>query len=743
MLKEKSEKLGVIAGTSAGYQFGTFKGVFTPSILTILGVIMYLRFGWVLGNVGLIPTLIIVTLSTSITLLTALSISALATNMRVKGGGAYFIISRSLGIEAGAAIGLPLYLSQALSISFYIVGFSESIIQVMPFLNLSIKAVGVITLLIVFVLAIKSADLALKTQYVILVLIVLSLVSLFMGSGEKLSPLAAEVPVPQEEGFWIVFAVFFPAVTGVLTGLSMSGDLKSPEKAIPLGTLSAVGCSYFIYMAIPVFLAGIVKDHRILLVDSMIMYKVARWGPFILLGLWGATLSSAVGSMLGAPRTLQAIARDGIVFRIIGRAFGKNQEPRVALLITFILALTGILTGDLNMIAPVLTMFFLITYGILNLSAGFGRLIGSPAWRPRYRIHWGFSFAGAFGCFAAMLMINPGATLIAVFISITVYFLIKRRRLKTRWGDFRYGILMLMVQFGLYRLSQKEPNIESWRPNILVLSGSPTTRWHLIEIADALSRGYGLLSVAAIVPLKYGSYERKENMERTIAGYLQERDVTALVKIYPASDVIGGISDLIKGYGFGPVEPNTILIGESAQESNLVKFAELVRTLHENRRNVIIVKEGEAGNSERKKRRIDIWWGQKGRNAGLILALAQLLSTSQPWRNARISIKTIFSAAGDRADIEEGLRTFAEQGRLDASIEAVLADNSDLFAVVENSSRDADLIFLGLRSPGPDESLESYSSYLRNVFQCTTGIPTVGYVLASENLDFKKIFLPA
>lgn len=742
-VRVKSEKLtGIIGTENAGYQFGTFKGVFTPSILTIIGVIMYLRFGWVLGNVGLIPTLLIVTLSTSITFLTALSISALATNMRVKGGGAYFIISRSLGIEAGAAVGLPLYLSQALSISFYIVGFSESIVQVMPFLNLSIKTVGIVTLVIVFILAIKSTDLALKIQYIILFLIALSLVSFFMGTGEKLSPLAAEVSVPQQEGFWIVFAVFFPAVTGVLTGLSMSGDLRSPEKAIPLGTLSALGCSYFIYMAIPVFLAGIVKDHRILLVDSMIMYKIARWGPFILLGLWGATLSSAVGSMLGAPRTLQAIARDGIVFRIIGRAYGTHQEPRAAILITFILALAGVLAGDLNMIAPVLTMFFLITYGILNLSAGFGKLIGSPAWRPKFRIHWGFSFAGAFGCFAAMLMINPGATFIAIFISTAVYLLIKRRRLKTRWGDFRYGILMLMVQFGLYRLSQKEPNIESWRPNILVLSGSPTNRWHLIEIADALSRGYGLLTVAAIVPLKYASYERKENMERTIAGYLQERDVTALVKIYPASDVIGGISDLIKGYGFGPVEPNTILIGETAQESNLAKFAELVRNLHENKRNVIIVKEGEANNSGRKKRQIDIWWGQKGRNAGLILALAQLLNTSQPWRNSKLSIKTIFSATEDRAEIEEGLRAFAEQGRLDATIEAVLADNSDLFSIIEKSSRDADFIFLGLRSPNPDESLEDYSSYLRQIFQCTTGIPSIAYVLASENLDFKKIFLP-
>jgi solute carrier family 12 sodium/potassium/chloride transporter 2 len=724
-----------------GYQFGTFKGVFTPSMLTILGVIMYLRFGWVIGNVGLVPTLIIVTLSTSITFFTALSISALATNMRVKGGGAYYIISRSLGIEAGAAIGLPLFLAQALSIAFYIIGFAESIVQILPFLNM--KVVGLITLVLMFILALKSADLALKTQYFILLLIVLSLLSFFMGTGENIKPLASNTMLPEKEHFWIVFAVFFPAVTGIMAGLSMSGDLKRPEKAIPWGTLAAVACSYVIYTAIPIFFVRLVKDNNLFLVDSMIMYKVARWGPLILLGLWGATLSSAIGSLLGAPRTLQAIAKDGIVFRFISRGFGKNDEPMTAILVSFLIALMGILAGDLNMIAPVLSMFFLTTYGLLNLSAGFGRLIGSPAWRPKFRIHWGFSFAGAFGCFAAMFMINPGATFIAIFISIIVYIITKRRRLKARWGDMKYGILMLMIQFGLYKLSTKNPNIESWRPNILVLSGSPTSRWYLIEIADALSHGYGLLTVGAILPEKNISYQRKENMEKTITNYLEERNVKALVKVYLADDVIGGISALIKGYGFGPVEPNTILIGETAQESNLYGFTELIRMIHENKKNVLIVKEGEIPKDRRKGRQIDIWWGQKGENAGLILALAHLLGTSPLWRNAKMVLKTIVSSADDQKEIEKGLRTFAEQGRLEVSVETVSLHDSGLFPTIEKSSRNADFIFIGLRPPSTEEPDEKYGEYLNGIFQNTKGIPSVAYVLASEDLDFKKIFLSA
>lgn len=721
-----------------GYQFGTLKGVFTPSILTIIGVIMYLRFGWVIGNVGLIPTLIIVTISTSITFFTALSVSALATNMKVKGGGAYYIISRSLGIEVGAAIGLPLFLAQALGISFYIVGFAESIVQIFPILN--IKAVGIITLVFMFVLAMKSADLALKTQYFILLLIALSIISFFMGTGENVMPLPPNAVVPEKENFWVVFAVFFPAVTGILSGLSMSGDLKNPEKSIPWGTLAAVACSYAIYMAIPIFFVRLIQDSRVFLVDSMVMYKVARWGPLILAGLWGATLSSAMGSLLGAPRTLQAIAKDGIIFRFIGRSFGKNQEPRLAILFSFLIALTGILAGDLNMIAPVLSMFFLTTYGLLNLSAGFGRLIGSPSWRPKFMIHWGLSFAGAFGCFAVMFMINPGATFLAIFVSIVVYSLMKRRHLKSQWGDLKYGILMLMVQFGLYKLSTKKPNIETWRPNILVLSGSPTSRWYLIEIANAISHGYGLLTVAAIVPEKHVSYQRKQNIEKTICNYLEEKKVKALVKIYPADDVLTGISSLIKGYGFGPVEPNTILIGETEEENNLVSFAELIKMIHENKRNVVIVKEAQREKENTKGRRIDVWWGQKGNNAGLILALAHLLSTSPLWQSSRLVLRTIIMSEADQSDTEEGLRTFVEQGRLAADVETVLIEDADLFGTIAKHSKDADFVFMGLHPQAPEETFEEYSQYLKNIIQKTQGVQYIAYVLSSEDIEFKKIF---
>ena len=237
MKKSSTAKIErTIEGKEGG--LGTFGGVYTPSILTILGVIMYLRFGWVVGNVGLLGSLLIVTLATSITFLTSLSVAAIATDQQVRIGGAYYMISRALGIESGGAIGIPLYIALALSVSLYVVGFAESLVNVFP--NFSIQWVGVITTISVTALALVSAKAAIRAQYVIMLAIVISLISLVFGGPVEASDtlIAAEVNhVP--ESFWVVFAVFFPAVTGIMAGVNMSGDLKNPTKSIPFGTFAA------------------------------------------------------------------------------------------------------------------------------------------------------------------------------------------------------------------------------------------------------------------------------------------------------------------------------------------------------------------------------------------------------------------------------------------------------------------------------------------------------------------------
>ena len=357
---QTSDESKLVDAQSSG--LGTFGGVYTPSILTILGVIMYLRFGWVVGNVGLVGSLIIVTLATSITFLTSLSVCAIATDKVVRVGGAYYMISRCLGIEVGGAVGISLYFAQALSIALYTIGFAESVVQ--SFGNLNQTYIALATTILVAILAVTSAEVAVKAQYVIMGAIVLSLLSLaFGGAIPDVTPQGWSIP-ENGESFWGVFAVFFPAVTGIMSGVSMSGDLSNPSRSIPKGTLAAVGTGYLVYMILPL-VVSMRADTATLVEVPLAMQMMSFWGPAILLGVWGATLSSALGSILAAPRVLQALARDGILPRwlsFLGRGSGENDEPRIGTWVTLGVAIAAVCIGDLNLIAPVLTMFFLTTY---------------------------------------------------------------------------------------------------------------------------------------------------------------------------------------------------------------------------------------------------------------------------------------------------------------------------------------------------------------------------------------------
>ena len=729
---------------SSGYSFGTFKGVFTPSILTILGVVMYLRMGWVLGNVGIVTTLAIVTLASAITFLTALSLAALATNMKVGGGGAYFIISRSLGVEAGAAIGLPLYLAQALGISFYIAGFSESLVQVFPQFDPVI--VGGVTLVLLTALVYVSADLALKSQFVILAAIAVSLASFFLGG--PVDPAAAADPASLTRlSFWPVFAVFFPAVTGIEAGIAMSGDLKNPTKSLPLGTIMAVLVGYAVYLAIPIYLHRQGVPDEMLLSYPLVMQKTARWGEAVLVGVWAASLSSAMGALLGAPRTLQALAKDRVMPQILGRGFGAGNDPRIATVVSFAIGLTGIMLGDLNVIAPILSMFFLTSYGALNLSAGFEELISNPSWRPQFRIPSWVSLGGFAACLVVMLMLAPGATIIAVITCSGIYYAMMRRSMRAQWGDMRLGLLMFFSRVMLYRMEGLRLDERTWKPNLLVLSGSPIARWYLIELADAIAQSRSFVTVASFIPEENWSAERVDKITDAVRSYLKKREVPAFIRTLPAADPFTGAATMIRSYGFGPIVPNTVLIGETEKPGSFVAFARLIQLVNRSNRNLVIVRqrtnEGEEPPrvTRGRDRRIDVWWSDRSPHTAFMLAVAILLRRSRDWMGATLAFKTIVDSESEKTEAAARLQQFLNEARVRAT-PAVLVrgKNDDVFDLIEHSSAGADLVFLGMRPPAADEAPETYSVYYEKLLQQTEALPATAMVMAGEKVDFFRIF---
>ncbi len=725
-----------MAGNSEGAPkegLSTFAGVFTPSVLTILGVIMYLRLGWVVGSAGLASTLLIVTLATSITFLTALSISEIATDKMVRVGGAYYMVSRSLGIETGGAVGIPLYFAQALSVALYTIGFADSLVSVFPALDARWTALG--TTVLVAALAIRSARLAIRAQYFVMAAIALSLLSFALGGPVDAAPVTpAPGPAP---GFWVVFAVFFPAVTGIMAGVNMSGDLADPARSIPRGTLAAIAVGYIVYMVIPLALASWAGPEE-LLADPLIMQRMALWGPAILVGIWGATLSSAVGSILGAPRVLQALARDGVLPRslsFLGSGSGPDDEPRTGTLVTLGVALGAVALGSLDAIAPVLTMFFLTTYLVLNLVAGIERFLDSPSFRPTFRVHWSLSLAGALGCLITMFLINPVATILASIVILAVYVWLERRELSAAWGDVRHGIWMAMLRAGLLRADSGTIDARSWRPHVLVFAGAPTKRWRLIQLAADIGHNRTLMTVASV--LARGSLDpgRRMEMAETVQDFLDRRGVQALVRIVDADDRDEGIRQFVESYGLGSVVPNTIVLGTRNTTDELRSYGSLITDLHAARRNVLIYSEGD-GRGHGFRHRIDVWWGGLHRNGGLMMVLAYLLRSGVRWHQAVIRVKLVVDNEEAREPALANLRRMVEDLRIGATPEVIVADERPFPELLAASSADADIVFQGLAEPGED-----YASYLRTAFARAEAMPPTVYVLAAEDLPFAEVLM--
>ncbi len=730
----KSGKTKTVSPPKEG-GLSTFEGVFTPSILTILGVIMYLRFGWVVGNVGLLGTLIIVTLSTSITFLTSLSIASIATDQRVRIGGAYYMISRSLGIETGGAIGIPLYFAQTLSVALYTIGFAESFVGVGLFSHLDEKLVGIIVTAVIGGLALLSTKIAIRSQFFVMAAIAISLVSLVFGQPIEESQIEMWGAKPaNSESFWVVFAVFFPAVTGIMAGVNLSGDLKHPTKAIPKGTFAAVGVGYLIYMLLPVLLASR-ADASTLIDDPLIMRKIAFWGDAILLGVWGATLSSAMGSILGAPRVLQALARDGVLprpLRWLGKGSGADDAPKVGTIFTIMIALVAVYLGNLNIIAPILSMFFLTTYGVLNLAAGTEKFLGSPSFRPTFKVHWIFSGIGAIGCIAVMLLINALATAIAGAFIFIVFIWLQNRELRTAWGDVRQGLWLAMIRSALSRLKNNvEP--KNWRPHLLVLSGAPTKRWPLIAISNALTQGKALMTVSTILNEESVTPERKRSIEANIREYLLKQGVMSLVRVTSAPNPFIGGKMLVENYGMGHLIPNTIVLGHTQEAKHQAGYCDMINHFYLAQRNVVVLRDNE-NQVFRNKKRIDVWWGGLNKNGGLMIILAHLLQNSASWRGASVNLKLVMPNQQAADDVRKNLSDILSKMRVHVSYDIIISKDRPFYEILKEKSRDADLVFLGMAAPD-----ENFQSYYGNLIEKTEGLPSTLFVLATEDTAFGKV----
>ncbi len=707
-------------------KFGAFAGVYTPSILTILGVIMYLRLGWVAGVAGIWGSIAIILLAHVISITTGLSISSIATDKKIKAGGIYYILSRSLGLPMGGSIGITLFIGTALSISLYIVGFVENFLDLhtmQQWLGMAgptvqnTRIVGTVVLIVLAIIALISTNFAIKTQFLILGAIGLSLISIFVGfflhpASATATPLPSFTPF-KAYNFTEVFAIFFPAVTGFTAGVAMSGDLKNPKKDIPSGTLFAIFTGLVVYILLAVCF-NLFVNRNLLLTNYNFLVQIAWFPLLVIAGIWGATLSSALGGMLGGPRIIQAISNDHITPRILGKVHGKNKEPRNALLFTFFLSELGILVGDLNAIASLVTMFYLTAYGFINLAFVLEKW-ASTDFRPGFRIPAWIGITGFITSFMIMFKLDMAAMFGALIILGFVFYLIRKKQLHLAIDDIWPSVMASLIRSVLTRFKKMHLTEANWRANILLFSGGETSRPHLVEFSKFIAGKQGLISNFDLV-LKPNAKRLFPSHHQAIPEEEMEGDEAIFKRRQICNDIYSAMESLSATYGFSGIEPNTVVLGWGRHTKDPLRFTQMLRYLEDLDLNIVIL-DYDKGKGFGNYRQIDVWLRGGSNNGNLIFSLMKFIHTAYAWRNASIRILLVTNNINKQAKLKSKTNYLLHKHRMPAEVKVIFKSKTDnIHEIIKTQSAAADLTIMGMAEvkPGKEKDFIERADTLYN-----------------------------
>ncbi|XP_043100172.1 solute carrier family 12 member 6-like isoform X3 [Puntigrus tetrazona] len=843
---EEAESIGEKRKSSKSPQMGTFMGVYLPCLQNIFGVILFLRLTWIVGTAGVLQALCIVFICCCCTLLTAISMSAIATNGVVPAGGSYFMISRSLGPEFGGAVGSCFYLGTTFAGSMYILGAIEILLMYMApraavfvsdspdgeagaLLN-NMRLYGSIFLLLMSLLVFVGVKYVNKLASVFLACVIVSILSIYTGAlvsafsppsfpvcmlgnrslsqhelkegpcnktvvlppppdaanaseslnGTDAPPVSAASlekttqlwrlfcnsselsaacdeyfqhnTVMEIEGipglassvitenlwssysakgevlerhshhsahraaasnhfpyvfadittsFTLLIGIFFPSVTGIMAGSNRSGDLKDAQRSIPIGTILAILTTSLVYLSCVVLFGccveGVVlRDKFGDSVKGNLVVGTLSWPTpwVIVIGSFFSTCGAGLQSLTGAPRLLQAIAKDNIIpfLRVFGH--GKaNGEPTWALLLTAVLAELGILIASLDLVAPILSMFFLMCYLFVNLACALQTLLRTPNWRPRFSYyHWTLSFLGMMICLALMFISSWYYAIVAMVIAGMIYKYIEYHGAEKEWGDGIRGLSLSAARFALLRLEEGPPHTKNWRPQLLVLlkldEDAHVKSPRLLTFASQLKAGKGLTIVGTVIPGNFlQTYGEALAAEQTLRHLMEKERVKGFVQCIVAQKPREGISHMIQSSGLGGMRHNTVVMGwphawrQSEDPQSWKTFINTVRVTTTAHLALLVPKNISLfpSNSEPcAEGFIDVWWIVH--DGGMLMLLPFLLRQHKVWRKCAMRIFTVAQMEDNSIQMKKDLATFLYHLRIDADVEVVEMHDSDISA---------------------------------------------------------------
>jgi amino acid transporter len=712
--------------------------VYFTAATTILGAILFLRFGFAVGTLGFWGVILLVILGHMITIPTALAISEIATNTRVEGGGEYFIISRSFGLKIGSTIGVALYFSQAVSVAFYIIAFTESFAPlfswvhsnfgfILPRQVISVPALGILA----YVMLKQGSGSGLKMLYIITGILAASLVFFFAGS-----------PIEYEEGstainnfdffngdqfFW-VFAICFPAFTGMTAGVGLSGDLRNPGKSIPLGTICGTLTGLIVYVLI-VWKLSVSASQFDLENEQLIMSKIAIWGWIVIpIGLAAATFSSAIGSILVAPRTLQALAMDKCLplkhtNSFLAKGKGESREPLNASIVTVIIAVVFVLMGDVNAVAKIISMFFLITYGSLCLISFLNHFGAPPSYRPRFKSKWFLSLGGFLLSVWVMFKIDPFYTLLAYGVIVILYLIIENTN-KDQKGVvsiFKGALFQLNRQLQIF-MQKHQLNMENeeWRPAAICISPNSFKREKALDLMRWISHQHGFGTYFHFIEGYYSKQTRAESQEllSELINNLKERESTIYVDTMISPSYTSAIAQVIQSPSISGMENNMIVF-----EYEKDRPEELIRILG----NMDLVRSGDfdicifANCTLPIKYRngIHVWIrATAGKNANLMILLGYIIMAHPDWKRSHIKIFNICTG-GYCSNVKREFEELIATGRLPITLTNVEIitphENQTIGEVVTEYSQNAGLTIIGFKDDTVKQGDTGYFTEFNNI----------------------------
>ncbi len=700
-----------------GLGFGTAP-VFLTSITTILGAILFLRFGYAVGNVGLWGSLVVIILGHLVTIPTVLAVSEIATNRRVAGGGAYYIVSRSFGTSIGGAIGLALYLSQAISIAFYMVAFAEAFGPVYEWIagryeiSLDPRWVSVPgTVLLLTLMLTKGANMGMSVLWGVSVILGASIATFFLGSSpESIQPEGLNITARVENGanFGTVFATCFPAFTGMIAGLGLSGDLKNPQRSIPLGTIGATITGMLIYTFVAFKLCQSATPEA-LAADQFIMARISLWGPAIYIGLGAAALSSALGSILVAPRTLQALARDNVLpiamlNRLLEKGIGKNQEPVSATCVSGAIAMVFVVIGGVDFIAQILSMFFMVMYGALCLVSFLEHFAGNPSYRPTFHSRWYLSLLGAVMCGLMMVQISLLYAFISMGLMVAIYLGLRHSMQGQRDLTAIFQGAMFQLTRWIQTTLQKSRVITSeggWRPSIVTVTRFGERRLGHFDLLRWICHRHGFGHFLQFFQADYSLPSEKE--ARPFVDRLIQQTEVSDAGIFVDSVVCPtfqlAISQALQMPGISGLPNNCILL-EFKKENfdELDEVGQGARLAVDLTFNALIL--CSTGYRFGYRSSIDVWVTEDDlNNAPMMLLLAYIIVGHPEWKRASIRLFACSETRNAEREADR-LSTLMTEGRLPISRQNVTSvsyhSKEDLAREVDRHSRKTDLVIAGL-----------------------------------------------